>query len=83
MGGDKVKTDKQWQAEMDARTLADAISISGDAPRRQAARSGAKRIIKDEEKNAKEQQKRTDSLKAVAKNSYSKEFKKEHGRKKK
>ena len=77
-----VKSDKEWQAEMDARTLADAISISGDPTRRKAAQGGAKRIIKDEQKHAKEQQKRTVALKEVAKNTYSKEFKKAHGGKK-
>ena len=78
-----AKSEKDWQAESDARTLADAIAISGDATRRKAAQVGAKRIIKDEQKYAAEQQKRTNALKAVAKNTYSKEFSKEHGRKKK
>ena len=77
-----VKSDQQWQGEMEARTLADAISISDDSTRRKAAQGGAKRILKDEQKHAKEQQKRTVALSAVAKNNYSKQFKKEHGGKK-
>ena len=43
-----MKTDKQWQAESDARTLASAEAIKVDRPRMAAAKQAAKQILKEQ-----------------------------------
>ncbi len=78
-----TKSEKEWRAEMDARSLADALAVTGDSARLKSAQVAAKRLVKDDQKRAKEVQKSAQSMQAVAKNSYSREFKKAHGGKKK
>ena len=78
-----AKTEKDWMAEGDAHTLAEAVAIQGDPGRRTAAQGAAKGLVKDEKKRQKETQARTVAMSRVAKNTYSEEFTKKHGRKKK
>ena len=55
-----VHSDKKWQEESDANTLAEAQVILSNRKRSKGARTAAKRL-------AEEQQKRATSLKKVAK----------------
>jgi hypothetical protein len=45
-----TQQDKKWQAEADARTLAEAEEIKRSASRRQAAVRQAKQLAKDAQK---------------------------------
>lgn len=45
--------DKEWQAESDARTLADAAEITGNKSRTRRAVAAAKKLAKDAQKTAK------------------------------
>lgn len=45
-----VEVDKDWQAEADARTLADAHEIKSDPKRRAAALKAARKLVSDAEK---------------------------------
>lgn len=60
------KSDKQWAAENDARTLADADVIIADSKRVTAARKAAKSMVDEEIKDAKNVVKRLDSLLKIA-----------------
>lgn len=55
----KTLQDKKWEAENDARTLAEADTIKKDNPRLRAASKAANRMAKDEKA-------RVDSLRKVA-----------------
>lgn len=46
------KSEAQWQAETDARTLTEADIISKDASRLAAAKTAAKRLLEEKEKEA-------------------------------
>ena len=46
------KTDAEWRAEEDARTMAEADIIGKDASRLAAAQTAAKRLIEEKEKEA-------------------------------
>jgi len=45
---DKPKSQKEWQAEDDAHTLARAEAIRADSSRHQAAKSAAQKMLDDE-----------------------------------
>ena len=45
----KPKSDKEWQAESDARTLAEAEQIKQDASRKKAAEKAAAKLAKEKE----------------------------------
>lgn len=47
------KTDAEWQAEQDARTLADAQEIKSDPKRAARALKAAKKMVTDAEKTLK------------------------------
>lgn len=47
-----VKSDKQWEAENDARTLTDAAAITADGRRMGQAKVAAKRMLKEEQVKA-------------------------------
>jgi len=47
MSGMPLKSEKEWQAESDARTLAEANRIIEDKNRLSAARKAAERLAKD------------------------------------
>lgn len=47
------KQDKEWQAESDAKTLANAAEISSDKARANRAIKAAKKMAKDAEKTVK------------------------------
>ncbi len=55
----KPKTDKEWQAEMDAETLASGAAIRADKPRMAAAKRAAGKLAKD-------QQVRATAMKSIA-----------------
>lgn len=46
------KTDEEWQAESDARTLAEAETIKADAGRNLKAQKAAARLLDEKEKEA-------------------------------
>lgn len=50
------KTEKQWEAESDARVLAEAEIVKKDEKRLSAARKAAKHLIEDEKKRAEERE---------------------------
>lgn len=54
-----IKSEAIWQAEMDARTLADADGILGDKKRKAAATKAATRLAADADRQAR-------SMKSVA-----------------
>lgn len=60
------KEDKEWQAEMDARTLANADAIQSDDKRSKEAAKAAKRLAADEKKAAKEANERAKSMEKLA-----------------
>ena len=60
------KTEAQYAAESDARTLADADMILADTKRVDAARWAAKRMIKEEIKDAQRVADRLTSLLKIA-----------------
>lgn len=45
-----MKTEKQWQAESDARTLAEAERIKSESSRLKNAQTAAKRMVNDQQK---------------------------------
>lgn len=47
-----IKSDKDWEAESDARTLTEAATIESDKARRRKATTAAKRMLKDEQVKA-------------------------------
>lgn len=49
----QTQQDKKWQAESDARTLAEAEEIKRSASRRAAAKREARQMAKDVEKQVK------------------------------
>jgi hypothetical protein len=51
--GTSIKTDKEWQAESDARTLVEAEQIMSDRKRKSAAIKQAKKLAKETERAAK------------------------------
>ena len=61
-----IKSDAQWAAESDARTLAEADLILVDDKRLTAARKAAKAMVDAEIKDAKNVAKRLDSLLKIA-----------------
>lgn len=52
MGDIMPTTDEQWQAESDARTLAEAETIKADAGRNLKAQKAAARLLEEKEKEA-------------------------------
>lgn len=52
MGDIMPTTDEQWQAESDARTLAEAETIKADAGRNLKAQKAAARLLDEKEKEA-------------------------------
>ncbi len=62
------KEQREWQAENDARTLANAMAIHKDGARLKKAKAGAGRVLKKEKDRLKEQKEEMDNLKEVAKN---------------
>ena len=62
----KEKSEAEWQAEFDARTLADSEQIRGDAKRYAKAKKAAKGVAKDMQKVAKEQQARAAAINKIA-----------------
>jgi hypothetical protein len=79
-----VKSEQDWKAEEDARTLARASTIMRDRDRMKAARSAASRLLEDETERAKEQEEMTAALSKLAKRGrmgdYSKQFRETHER---
>ena len=61
------KEEQKWQAEDDARTLARVITLRSDTARMARAKQGAKRILADEKKMAKEKKEEVEALGRVAK----------------
>ena len=53
MMANSIKSDQQWQAEDDARTLANAAEISDDKKRAKRAVKAAEKMAKDAKKTAK------------------------------
>ena len=78
-----VKTEKDWQAEADAHSLAEAMAMQSDGGRLKAAQGAAKTMIEEEQDRAEKGVLRTRALRKVAKGNYSAEFMKEHGGEKK
>lgn len=68
MASKMSKQEKDWQAESDARTLADAAAIKVDEKRTFAAKAAAKRLTADEQRNAKEAAARARQMKSLAAN---------------
>lgn len=62
----ECKTEAEWAAEHDARSLANAEAIKTDPKRLAAAQKAAKRIVEDEAKYAKEANARTAALTKLA-----------------
>ncbi len=62
----KEKSEAEWQAEWDARTLADGEQIKSDTKRHTAAKKAAVGVAKDMEKAAKEQADRVKAVKKIA-----------------
>ena len=77
-----AKTEKDWQAEADAHSLAEAMAMQSDGGRLKAAQRAAKTMIEEEQERAENGLLRTKALRKVAKGDYSEEFMKEHGGKK-
>lgn len=46
-----IKTEKQWQAESDARTLAEAERIKSETSRLKSAQMAAKKMVSDQQKD--------------------------------
>jgi hypothetical protein len=46
-----IKTEKQWQAESDARTLAEAERIKSETSRFKSAQMAAKKMVSDQQKD--------------------------------
>lgn len=61
-----TKSEKKWEEESDARTLADAAVIRADPERMKNVAAGAKRILKEEKERAEEQEGRSNQLKKIA-----------------
>ena len=60
MKGPTAQSDKEWQAECDARSLAETEEIKSDGKRLSAAKKAAKKLLKDRTKEVK-------SLRKIAK----------------
>ena len=60
------KSERDWRAEMDARTLADAAAIEANPDRKKKAATAAKRLVSEEEKRAKEQAAQAAAMKRLA-----------------
>lgn len=54
---EEVKSEKDWEAECDARTLIDAEAIKADKARNKKALSAAKKMVKEKQDEAKAAQK--------------------------
>ena len=63
------QADRQWRAQQDARTLAEAEAIKADAARMKEAQRGAQRLHVDAEKTAKSRAAEAAALRKIAKGS--------------
>jgi len=57
---------QRWQAESDARTLAEATAINGNADRLNAAQAAAGRLVADQTKRAADEAAKAAAMKKIA-----------------